>query len=99
MPHIPKQRIKDFIDDKLRGFQDILEGRVTHIRHRFDEETCQHMLWSYCTEIFDFWRLGLITYEEFGQYMYRFGEIVEGKPELEKLVTNVVQMAAGNDPF
>ncbi len=43
--------------------------------------------------------LGLITYEEFGIYMYELGELVKGKPELEKQVSNAVQIAAGNDPF
>jgi hypothetical protein len=98
MPIVRKQAVDALIEEKIQGFQDILSGRLQHIRYKFDENTCHHLLWSICLELLDFLTLDLITFDEFGEHMYRLGEIAKGKPELERHVNDAVQIAAGNSP-
>lgn len=99
MPQIPKSRIKTLIESRIEQIESSVTGKLVDFRQRVSKESLGHALWGFCTELLDFYHLGLITYEEFGIYMHQLREIVKNDPAMNQSVWDTVQLAAGNDPF
>lgn len=95
MPHIPKKKIVELIENHLEVYQGLLSNRVVDIKQEIDEETMYHALWTYCVELIDFKYLGLITSDEFGHYMYRLEEMVKEKPPFRDQVRRASRMGYG----
>lgn len=99
MPHIPKKKIIDLIENHLEVYQGLFDKRMIDIKQDIDEEVLYHALWTFCVELVDFKALGLITSDEFGHYIWRWEQIVKDKPEFKKQVNRALHMGYGTKVF